>query len=304
VAEGTRDQPELTNAAPDTAHGREQNPIWSFPGFPIEKTRSWGLISADIVSREAGAAVWRSKHHRIVYALTDILGTIQSDGHPADKDGLYREKIAFRPGGVAVRSYVPTAVRFIQILQNPDTYHSLTSEMVRGGVVHLEPRVQFEDPLVSRIVLTIASEMEGGFLDRILADALNTAMAVQLIRQFVDPSAITLAPSNGLARERVKRVCDYIEEHLDDRLTLTEIAGVACLSPYHFSRSFKKAIGVGLRRYVMQRRIERAKTLLRRTAQPLSWVAHEAGFYDQSHFTAEFRREIGVTPGRFRAAQT
>ena len=91
---------------------------------------------------------------------------------------------------------------------------------------------------------------------------------------------------------------------MDDRPTLADLAGIACLSPYHFSRSFKKAIGVGLRRYVMQRRIERAKTLLRRTAQPLSWVAHEAGFYDQSHFTAEFRREIGVTPGRFRAAQT
>ena len=48
------------------------NPIWSFPGFNIEKTRSWGLVSADIVNRTAGEVVWRSDYHRIVYALTDI----------------------------------------------------------------------------------------------------------------------------------------------------------------------------------------------------------------------------------------
>jgi len=70
----------------------------------------------------------------------------------------------------------------------------------------------------------IANEMGRGFLDRIFADALNTALAVQITRHFVDPSAIALTPSNGLSRERLKRVQDYIEAHLDDRLTLTELA--------------------------------------------------------------------------------
>ncbi|MGC2200718.1 MAG: helix-turn-helix transcriptional regulator [Stellaceae bacterium] len=85
-------------------------------------------------------------------------------------------------------------------------------------------------------------------------------------------------------------------------MTLTDLAGVACLSPYHFSRSLKQAVGVGPQRYVTQRRLERAKTLLRRSDQPLAWIAQEAGFADQSHLTAIFRREMGVTPGRFRAA--
>ena len=161
-----------------------------------------------------------------------------------------------------------------------------------------------DDPFISRIALSLVSNMEDGFLDHVLADALNTALAVRITRLFVDRSAINLAPSNGMSRERLKRVRDYIEAHLDDRLSLTEMAGVACLSPYHFSRSFKQAVGVSLRRYIIQRRIERAKTLLRRTNQPLSWVAQETGFTDQSHLTTEFRRQIGITPGRFRAALT
>ena len=142
----------------------------------------------------------------------------------------------------------------------------------------------------------------GGFVDGILADALNTALAVQVTRRFADPSMIMPAPSNGLSCERLKRVRDHIETHLDDRLTLTDLAGVACLSPYHFSRSFKQAVGIGPQRYVMQRRLERAKTLMRRSSRPLAVTAQEAGFTDQSHLTLMFRREIGVTPGRYRAS--
>jgi AraC family transcriptional regulator len=288
----------------DSKRVGEDNPIWRFPGFRIEAKRSWGLISADIVSRDAGEATWLSDRHRIVHALTDIPGSIQSDGRAADKYGLYREKIAFRPAEQMVRSDLQSPVRFIQILQSPDTYENFVGDLVRGGAVSLEPRANVDDPLISRIALSIVGDMEGGFLDHVLADALNTALAVRIVRLFVDPPAINLAPSNGLSRERLRRVCDYIEEHLDDRLTLTEIAGVACLSPYHFSRSFKQAVGVPPRRYIIQRRVERAKTLLRRTNRPVSWVAQEAGFADQSHLTAEFRRQIGVTPGRFRTAST
>jgi AraC family transcriptional regulator len=97
-------------------------------------------------------------------------------------------------------------------------------------------------------------------------------------------------------------VRDYVEAHLDDDLSLTMLADIACLSPYHFSRSFKQAVGVGVQRYVMQRRIERAKILMRRTNQPLALIAQVAGFTDQSHLTSTFRREVGVTPGRYRAA--
>jgi AraC family transcriptional regulator len=127
---------------------------------------------------------------------------------------------------------------------------------------------------------------------------------VQIVRRSVDASAIILAPSNGLSRERLKRVRDYIEEHLADRLTLDEIAEVACLSPYHLSRSFKLATGIGLHRYVVIRRIERAKGLILKTALPLAEITWAVGFDSQASFTARFRREVGITPGRLRAGQS
>jgi AraC family transcriptional regulator len=266
-----------------------------------ERSRSWGLMSVGVFYRQPGEVVWRSDYHRISYVLSDICGTKQSNDGPVDDYRLRPGDIAFRPRNRKLWSDL-SGGRFIQILQSRESYDNLVPELVRSGTVDLEPQDAFSDPLISQIALTVANEIDSGFVDGILADALNTALAVQVIRRFVDRSALLLEPSNGLSRERLKRVQDYIETHLDDRLTLTDLAGVACLSPYHFSRSFKQAVGVGPQRYVVQRRLERAKTLMRRTNQPLASIAQEAGFVDQSHLTSMFRRETGVTPGRYRAA--
>jgi AraC family transcriptional regulator len=290
-----------TTTQTNTPRVDEDNIITGVGGLTVERTRSWGLISAEIIKRAEGEVNWRSDHHRINLFLTAIRGTSSIGGGPAQPMEFLPGEVSFTPGSVPTRT-IMSAGRMTHLLQRPETYDAIISDIVRGGSVHFENRYPIGDPLASQIVSTIAHEMESGFLDRILVDSLNTALAVRIVRQFVDPSKITLAPSNGLSRERLQRVCDYIEAHLDDPLTLADLAGVACLSPYHFSRSFKQAVGVGTQRYVMQRRIERAKTLMRQTNQPLALIAQEAGFTDQSHLTSLFRRETGITPGRYRAA--
>jgi AraC family transcriptional regulator len=133
----------------------------------------------------------------------------------------------------------------------------------------------------------------------VLIESLSTALCIRIAPRFV--GRLPPPTAKGLSPERLQRVRDYIEAHLDEHLSLTVLADIACLSLYHFSRSFKESIGVGPQRYVMQRRLERAKALRRRTNQPLAGIAREAGFADQSHLNSAFRREIGVTPGQFRA---
>ena len=291
-----------TPAEANTSQIDRDDMRWHFNGFRVEKRRCWGSISVDIIYRAAGESISRSDYHQLTYFLTDFHATMEDDERPEWESDLLRDNFVFRPPDTTLRSNL-TAGRYIHILQRRDTYDQL-AEMIPGGVVHLAPRYNVNDPLISHLVSTIANEMEGGFLDQILADALNTALAVQIMRVCSDPAATTLEQSNGLSGERLRRVFDYVEAHLDDRLTLADLSGVACLSPYHFSRSFKQAVGMGPQRYVMHRRVERAKALIRRTHQPLALIAQEVGFADQSHLTSVFRREIGVTPGHFRAALT
>jgi AraC-like DNA-binding protein len=290
-----------TTAATVTNPKCSDDPKQNFNGFEIEERRCWGSISVEIVKRAAGEMFSWNEYHELTYFLTDFHATMQEDDCAEWECDLLRDNFVFRPPDTTLRSNL-TAGRYVHVLQRRDIYDQLASQVVPGGVVHLVPRYNLNDPLISQLVSTIANEMEGGFLDHILADALNTALAVQITRLCGDAPGVMIELSNGLSRERLTRVCDYIEAHLDDRLTLAGLAAVACLSPYHFSRSFKQAVGVGPQRYVMHRRVERAKALMRRTDQPLASIAQQAGFADQSHLTSVFRREMGVTPGHFRAA--
>lgn len=185
-----------------------------------EKSRTWGVMSVGVLQRAPGEVIWQRDHYRISCVLSDICGTKQSDHGPFDAYRLRPGDIAFRPLNRKLWSDL-SGGRFIQILQSREIYDNLASELTRGGAVDIEPQDAFSDPLISQIGATIAHEIDGGFVDGILADALNTALAVQVRRRFPDQSVLMLKPSNGLSRERLKRVRDYIEAHPDDRLTLT-----------------------------------------------------------------------------------
>jgi hypothetical protein len=195
----------MAGLCPDVNRAAHPGPMMGVPKLVSEeKSRSWGLMSVGVFRRAPGEMVWSSDYYRISYVLNDICGAKQSDDGPVEEYRLRRGDIAFRPRNRKLWSDL-SGGRFIQILQSRETYDNLVPELVRGGTVHFEPQDAFSDPLISQIALTIADEIDGGCIDGILADALNTAPAAQVARRFVDPSAIMPAPSNGLSRDRLKR---------------------------------------------------------------------------------------------------
>ena len=114
--------------------------------------------------------------------------------------------------------------------------------------------------------------------------------------------AAALSPLGAAAPEdaRIARAVDHAEAHLGEALSVAELAGVAALSPGHFARAFRAAIGEAVWAYVQRRRCERARDLLLSTRLPLAEVAHQTGFASQSHLTTSLRRRFGATPGDLR----
>jgi AraC family transcriptional regulator len=116
-------------------------------------------------------------------------------------------------------------------------------------------------------------------------------------------AAIEPAIGPLLAQHKLRAVLEYIHEHLDAELSLYHLAGVAQVSLFHFARLFKNSTGLPPHQYVIAQRVERAKELLRqRDILPLAEIAVESGFADQSHFTRQFKRLVGVTPRLFQAS--
>ena len=110
--------------------------------------------------------------------------------------------------------------------------------------------------------------------------------------------------SCGLSRERKARVLEFIYVNLGRQISLAELAGVAALSPYHFSRAFKNSLGVSPIRYLLNKRIRRAKRLLSGTITPLVVIASMCGFASQSHLGTAFQFATGKSPGAWRKASS
>jgi AraC family transcriptional regulator len=166
--------------------------------------------------------------------------------------------------------------------------------------------VAVRDPFLERTGMALLEELvSGGAADRLYAESLAQVLAVHLLRRH---SSLGRGPSRGLDPERTGRlseaslrsVTDYVGDNLSGDLSLAEIAAVANLSPYHFARTFKRSTGLSPRQYVLHRRVERAKELLKGTDLPVGVVALRAGFASPSHFSQQFKRIVGTPPSAFR----
>ena len=182
-------------------------------------------------------------------------------------------------------------------------------ERVATHAFGLDPESGVVPPVDALVLSQLATALRaveveltaGGFGGSLAAESLANVVAVHLIRHLVAPGRAIHRRDGTLPQGRLRAVLEYIEQHLDASPTLAEIAAVTGLSSYHFARQFKAATGLPPHQYLITRRVERAKNLLR-TATDLSLteVAARGGFYDQSQFSYHFKRVVGVTPSQFR----
>jgi transcriptional regulator GlxA family with amidase domain len=107
----------------------------------------------------------------------------------------------------------------------------------------------------------------------------------------------------GLPPGATRRVDEYIEAHISEKIELPMLATIANLSTYHFAREFKRSTGITPHSYLVHKRVERAKEMLARTDYSLTEIALATGFSDQSHLARHFRNIVGSTPKQFRWSQ-
>jgi AraC family transcriptional regulator len=152
--------------------------------------------------------------------------------------------------------------------------------------------------LVRRAMLFLESDLKVAW--RCLNDASALLGAPGEPPSPSDPITNSPFRSGGLARWQARRAVTHIEANLESKLEVEALAALVSFSKSHFSRAFKRTLGLPPMAYVMLRRIERAKMLMTSTSQQLTEIALICGFADQSHLNRTFRRIIGESPGRWR----
>ena len=170
-----------------------------------------------------------------------------------------------------------------------------------NGEIELHPHRKFADSRLGALVTAVHAEMVAGFPSgRLFLDSIEQAMAVALVSgQAVSHRPVRVS-RGGLGPARLRRITDLVHARLEDELGLYELAQSVGLSTAHFARMFRKSTGETPHQFVLRRRLERAKAMLRAPDARILDVAVACGFKTQQHFAQVFRDVCGVSPTRYR----
>ncbi len=163
--------------------------------------------------------------------------------------------------------------------------------------VQAAPRAGVMSPAVFSLMQLLLAELEtGGQRGRLYRESVAVALAIAALGSKEDKRTASAAPS-------VRRAMEYITAHLDMDLSVFDLAEVGGTSVRQLSRGFRAATGVSPHRYLMERRIEHARSLLSGTDQPIAAISAQCGFKTTSHFTRVYRQVTGLTPAADRSAK-
>lgn len=230
--------------------------------------------SAKLVQHRAGTV-----HSGVIMAGTAY---IMPAGHDSAWEG---------DSGLSVRLRIPTSL-----------VELASEQMGRGsGQVEIRNVFQTRDPVIEHIAQTLLAEIDRKThpAQVLIVDAMSTALVAHMVRSYNAFEMVACLPERSLGKLEIARLVEYIEDNLDRTISLEELAAVANISRFHFSRLFKRSVGSTAINFVEGCRIRRAQALIADTDLPLADIALAVGFADQSHFTRRFRLHAGCTPAVF-----
>ena len=194
-------------------------------------------------------------------------------------------------------------LEILHLYLGPDALLDYATERGFQGAATQSLHYTVSDPLLEQIGRAILAEMQAETAaGSLLVESLCSSLSARLLQSHsTSPRDIAarLSSVGKLDPRRLSRVLEYIHARLGDALDIRGMASVANLSRFHFARAFKASTGQTPYQYVNAKRMAQAKVMLAQN-QPLAEIALALNFSSQANFTRAFRREFGITPGRYR----
>lgn len=273
----------------------------------MQRTVKWAGITCEhtrISHQSDYAFAYTGPTHYL--ALHDLIladGSMLVDDLKPIPGGDLRNKMTYVPPHCSVSGWASPVDRsnsFTILYFDPEAIAEETERLYTA--VDRAPMVYFDDAALRSTLIKLQDIVTDETADDgLYAETLGLLAAIELhrlqSRGFPD---VARSRIGGLSAGQEKLVREFIEERLSDEIRLDDLAGVVRLSRFHFARAFKSSLGEPPHRYVMRRRIERAKDLLVRTSLPINDIALATGFRSASQFNRAFKDFVGITPNTCR----
>jgi AraC family transcriptional regulator len=191
----------------------------------------------------------------------------------------------------------------LHIYLAPESLAAAAAELT-DRPVRLLDGVGMIDPVIGQLALAICNELARPDSTALMDEHFAMSLIARLLQHYSNLRSTRALDRFDISTHRLRAVLEYIDTHLGQDLKLEDIAAVASMSPFHFARGFRKAMGLPPHRYLTARRIDRARNLLARKSDDVEAIAREVGFQSHSHFSSVFKSCSGVTPTQYRASVT
>jgi AraC family transcriptional regulator len=183
-----------------------------------------------------------------------------------------------------------------------ENYEGATGQAAAADLTLFDPHVT-SDPVLGSLARSLVDvDAAGGTLGPAFVDGVGMALAARLVAVSLLREQPTEKTPSPLAKWRLKKVVEYVEEHLGEPIYLHDLSTVAGLSRMHFACQFRAATGLAPNAYILKRRVEAAQNLLLDREKSIASVATIVGFSSQAHLSSVFKKVVGVSPAQWRAA--
>jgi len=173
--------------------------------------------------------------------------------------------------------------------------------IAQGRRIELNPEFDLMDGQLEHLLnglLTVAED--ASFADALVGELIVNAICIRLAKCYATAKPNLAPRRGGLPLARLNRVLEFIHANLDKKVSLSALAEAANMNMYYFASLFRRSMGVTPHQYVLDQRVELAKQLLCDRKLSVLDVGLQVGFSHPNNFARAFRRQAGISPGRFR----
>jgi AraC family transcriptional regulator len=207
----------------------------------------------------------------------------------------FKNDINFIPAGADSTCEWKEPLSFLRVELDPQTVKEIADKENLSSRLDLSYYLRNQVYKMQQLLLWLSEEVEqGNPQGKLYIDSVTNLIIYQILKQHNDSQSNFLGKDPGL--EHLKIAMEYMQDHYAESITLDKLTRLSNLSSSHFINSFKQTLGVTPHQYLLKIRIERAKEKLQRSSLPLSEIAYELGFTDQSHFSRYFKKITGMSP--------
>ena len=210
------------------------------------------------------------------------------------------------PAGVPVTRFFKGQADFMVAYVAPTIVNEVAAEIfgLDPARVRLVESLAVADEAIERFGQLLLAEVEAGAAGtRLFTDTVTRALALHLLRAYSPESPQAQPPPGAMVDWRLRKAIDFMHANLAKDLNLSQLAATAGLSPSHFARAFRAAVGEPPHRHMIRLRIEQARHLLEHTQLPVIEIGYRCGFEQTTHFATMFRKFTGLSPRAYRAAR-